>query len=106
MVLPKERRFSVDEAKFTTQRAVTFYIFMLVTAVIGVICWRGEVDDIKNIFNVLVPFFASVIGYWIASSKGSADKDQLSRRNLQVPPPEQGGKTTTVTTESQPMEKS
>lgn len=61
--------------KFKTQRNVTWFLFALVAAVIANICVRGGITDIKGIYDSLLPLFAGAVGYWIGTSKSSADKD-------------------------------
>lgn len=61
--------------KFNTQRKVTWYLFALVAAVICVICWKGDIAASKGIYDSLLPLFAGAVGYWIGTSKSSADKD-------------------------------
>jgi hypothetical protein len=94
----QERRkppFMLDQAKFSTQERVTFYVIALVCSVIAFLCFKGGVGDIKEIYNTLLPIFAGVIGFWIGSSKGAADnREQLNK--LLTPQP---GTTTTTTTE-------
>lgn len=68
-----ERRYDPEQAKFSTQLKVSFYIIFITAAVIAVICWRGDVADAKEIYNTLLPIFAGVVGYWIGASKAAAD---------------------------------
>lgn len=71
----KRREWQLEAAKFSTQEKVSGAIIFIMAAVIANLCWRGEVSDIKEIYNTLLPFFGIVIGFWIGSSKGSADKE-------------------------------
>lgn len=76
----KRREWQLEAAKFSTQEKVSGSIIFIMAAVIANLCWRGEVTDIKEVYNTLLPFFGIVIGFWIGSSKGSADKEaQLSQ---------------------------
>lgn len=61
--------------KFTTQRYVTWFLFALVGTVIANIMARGGISDVKSVYDSLMPLFAGAVGYWIGTSKSSADKD-------------------------------
>lgn len=81
-----ERRYDPIAAKEGTQRRISFYVIFIVASVIAVMCWKGNLEDIKNVYNTLLPFFGLVLGFWIGSSKTAADnREQL---NKLIPPPE------------------
>ena len=63
--------------RFKTQRTVTWFLFSVVAAVIANICYRGSITDIKGIYDSLLPLFAGAVGYWIGTSKSSADKNPI-----------------------------
>ena len=100
----EERRFNADAARFRSQYVLTLLILAVFAGANGAIFWTGDSGMMTAIVQADIALTLLAAGYWFGSSKGSADKDHLAERNLQVPPPEQGGKTTTVTTETQPTE--
>lgn len=105
-----DRRYDPIAAKEATQRRISFYVIFLVASVIAVICWKGTLDDIKNLYNTLLPFFGLVLGFWIGSSKGAADnREQLNKMMPLMPNPpitteevKVDAQTATVTTKETP----
>lgn len=80
MIFTPDRRYDPIASKESTQRRVSFFVIFIVAAVIAVICWKGTMEDIKNLYNTLLPFFGLVLGFWIGSSKGAADnREQLNK---------------------------
>jgi Na+/alanine symporter len=75
----RERRWNPMAAKFATQRKVTWMIFALMAVVIVTIIATGDVDDIKEIYNTMLPFFAMAIGYWLGSSQKGDQKDDAPK---------------------------
>ena len=100
----EEKRFNADAARFRSQYILTLLILAVFAGVNGAVFWSSDSGMMTAIVQSDIALTLLAAGYWFGSSKGSADKDQINQRNLQVPPPAQGDKTTTVTTETQPKE--
>ena len=101
----EERRFDSDAARFRSQYVLTLLILAVFAGVNWAVFMTGDKGMMTAMVQSDIALTLLAAGFWFGSSKGSADKDHLAERNLQVPPPEQGGKTTTVTTETPPMER-
>ena len=101
----EEKRFNADAARFRSQYILTLLILAVFAGVNAAVFLTGDNGMKTAIVQADIALTLLAAGYWFGSSKTAADNDHMAQRNLQVPPPEQGGKTTTVTTESQPMEK-
>lgn len=83
----RDRRYNQIAAKESTQRHISFYVISIICAVIAVLCLKGSIEDIKNVYNTLLPFLGLVLGFWLGSSKGAADNREQLNRLIQPPPP-------------------
>ena len=100
----EEKRFNADAARFRSQYILTLLILAVFAGVNAAVFLTGDNGMKTAIVQADIALTLLAAGYWFGSSKTAADKDQINQRNLQVPPPQEGDKTVTVTTESQPKE--
>lgn len=85
-----ERRrlpFVMEKEKFTTQRAVTYFIlFMLGTASVFVFLY-GDKAERSAVLTTILNLAVGTFGFWIGTSKGSADKDAALSRIAEASAP-------------------
>jgi hypothetical protein len=88
-----ERRapFVADEAKFSTQRLVTYVILIIFSAVTANILLGQDQAERSTIIQTVINFAMLSIGFWLGTSKSSADKEVTASRILEsavpkVPP--------------------
>ena len=93
-----ERRsipFAADEAKFSTQRLVTYVILIIFTAVVANVLIGQDQAERSTIIQTVINFAMLSIGFWLGTSKSSADKEVTAARILEsavpkVPTPPKG----------------
>lgn len=79
----KERRspFIAEEQKFSTQRVVTYVLLIIFSAVTAYVFYGDDQAERSTILQTVINFTMLAIGFWLGSSKGSADKEaELSQR--------------------------
>lgn len=88
----KERRqpFVVDEAKFSTQRLVTYALLLIFTAVVTNVLIGNDQAERSTIIQTVINFMTFVVGFWIGTSKSAADKDASATRILEASAPAPG----------------
>lgn len=75
-----ERRSSPDDAKLATQRVVTYILLIIFTAVAAAVFVGQDQAERSTIMQTVINFTMIAVGFWLGSSKTSADKDaSLSR---------------------------
>ena len=99
-----ERRkvpFSLDEEKFSTQKVVTYMIFLAFYAVIiNVLFMTQDQSERSMILQTVINLTFLAAGFWIGTSKGAADaRDQMAK--MLQPQPE-SKVTTTIETPAEP----
>lgn len=86
-----ERRapLTVDEAKFSTQRLVTYALLLIFTAVVANVLLVSDQAERSTIIQTVINFMTFVVGFWIGTSKSAADRDASATRILEanVPAP-------------------
>ena len=89
-MLPIERRMSdiVDEARFSTQRFVTYIILIIFATVVANVLLGLDQAERSTIIQTVINFTMLALGFWLGTSKGSADKEATASRILEasVPP--------------------
>lgn len=72
-----ERRapFVIDEAKFSTQRVVTYAILCIFAGVVFAVFWQNDPAERSDIKQAVINFTMLAFGFWLGSSKGAIDKD-------------------------------
>ena len=93
-----ERRsipFAADEAKFSTQRLVTYVILIIFASVVANVLIGQDQAERSTIIQTVINFAMLSIGFWLGTSKSSADKEVTAARILEsavpkVPPTPKG----------------
>ena len=83
-----ERRqpFVVDEAKFSTQRVVT-YVLLLLFCSVTVAVFRGDDQAERSMMlQTVVNFTLIAVSFWLGMSKGAADQAASSARIAEAGP--------------------
>src|SRR5687767_1493117 len=85
----EERRapFVADEAKFSTQRLVTYALLLIFTAVVANVLLVAVQAERSTIIQTVINFMTFVVGFWIGTSKSAADKDASATRILEAATP-------------------
>jgi len=80
-----ERRapFVVDEAKFSTQRVVTYVILTIFAAVTANVLLGQDQAERSTIIQTVINFAMLALGFWLGTSKSSADKEVTAARILE-----------------------
>jgi sulfite exporter TauE/SafE len=85
----KERRspFVAEEQKFSTQRVVTYVLLIIFAAVTAYVFYGDDQAERSTVLQTVINFTMLAIGFWLGSSKGSADKEaQLNQiRKAETP---------------------
>ena len=85
-----ERRsipFAAGEAKFSTQRLVTYVILIIFTAVVANVLIGQDQAERSTIIQTVINFAMLSIGFWLGTSKSSADKEVTAARILESAAP-------------------
>lgn len=81
-----ERRtpFAADEQKFSTQRLVTYVVLLVFAAVTSNVLIGNDQAERSTIIQTVINFTMMALGFWLGTSKGSADKDATASRILEA----------------------
>jgi len=80
MTPPIFDRRSPDDEKLATQRFVTYLLLIIFTAVTAAVFVGQDHAERSTIMQTVINFTMIAVGFWLGSSKTSADKDaSLSR---------------------------
>ena len=73
----KERRkpFVIDEAKFATQKLVTYILLLLFSAVTANVLLGEDQAERSTILQTIINLTILGVGYWLGSSKGATDSN-------------------------------
>lgn len=84
-----ERRapFVVDEAKFSTQRLVTYIILLIFAAVTSSVLLGNDQAERSTIIQTVINFTMLALGFWLGTSKSSADKEITAAKILEAAAP-------------------
>jgi len=96
-----ERRsipFAADEAKFSTQRFVTYVILIIFATAVSNVLLGTDQAERSTIIQTVINFTTFAVGFWLGTSKSEADKAaSMSRiaeasapKSPQPPPPPKG----------------
>ena len=85
----KERRqsFVADAEKFSTQRNVTYFLLLLFAAVSAAVFYANDQAERSMILQTIINFTMLAIGFWLGTSKGSADKEASMSRIAEATSP-------------------
>lgn len=81
-----ERRaaFQVDEAKFATQRLVTYVLLLIFASVVAAVFLGQDQAERSMLIQTVINFTMLALGFWLGTSKSSADKDVTAARIAQA----------------------
>ena len=85
-----ERRHDFDstEAKFKTQKIITYVLLLLFAAVTTNVLIVNDQSERSMVLQTVINLTLLATGYWIGSSKGAADsRDTLGTIAKKEPPP-------------------
>jgi uncharacterized membrane protein YfcA len=73
----KERRlpFIAEEQKFSTQKQITFFVMAIMSLVTAWVLFYGSIEQRSAVIQMWIGLTLLAAGYWMATSKGSADKE-------------------------------
>lgn len=76
----EERRFSPEEAKFSTQKRVTYILLLIFAAVVVNVLLTNDQSERSMVLQTVINLTLLAVGYWLGSSKSAADnRDALAR---------------------------
>ena len=79
--------FAADEAKFSTQRLVTYVILIIFASVVANVLVGQDQAERSTIIQTVINFAMLSIGFWLGTSKSSADKEVTAARILEASVP-------------------
>lgn len=79
-MIERRQPFIIDEAKFSTQRIVTYAILFIFAGVTIAVFWQDDPAERSDLKQAVINFTMLAIGFWLGSSKGAADKDAAVTR--------------------------
>lgn len=86
---PPERRapFVIDEAKFSTQRIVTYLVLLIFATVTVNILLGQDQAERSTIIQTVINLTLLAVGYWLGSSKQAIDSAASASRIAEAQPP-------------------
>lgn len=87
MTVERRAPFVVDEAKFSTQRVVTYIILLIFTAVVVNVLLGTDKSERSTILQTVINLTFLAVGFWLGTSKSSADKEATASRILEAAVP-------------------
>lgn len=79
-VIERRAPFIIDEAKFSTQRVVTYYLLLIFTAAGVAVVMADDQSERSTMLQTIINFTMLAVGFWLGSSKGAVDKDASMSR--------------------------
>ena len=71
----RQKPFDGAEAKFSTQRLVTYVLLLIFTAVVANVLLINDQAERSTIIQTVINFMTFVVGYWIGASKAATDSN-------------------------------
>jgi len=77
-----ERRapFALDEAKFGTQKIVTYVLLLIFAAVVTSVFLGSDQAERSTVLQTVINLVVMAVGYWIGSSKGGQESALAASR--------------------------
>lgn len=72
----EERRATIDEAKFATQKAVTYALLLIFAAVSGWVLYQNDQSERSMVLQTVINLTLLAVGYWLGASKAAADSNE------------------------------
>ncbi len=75
--MPEERRqpFVIDEAKFATQKVVTYILLLIFAAVVANVMAGGDQSERSTMMQTVINLTILGVGYWLGASKSATDSN-------------------------------
>ena len=70
-----DRRTPLDEAKFFTQKVVTYALLAIFAGVTGTVLYQSDQSERSMILQTVINMTLLAVGYWLGSSKGATDSN-------------------------------
>jgi len=83
MAQPERRASRIDEAKFSTQRVVTYIVLLIFTAVTGNVLLGVDQAERSTIIQTVINFTMLALGFWLGASKQAQDNAQSASRTAE-----------------------
>jgi hypothetical protein len=97
MIERRKQPFQMDEAKFSTQKIVTFALLLIFATVVeSIFLYSTDPSERSTVLQTVINFTMLAVGFWLGSSKGAVDNREQLNKMLDPKP----GTTTVTTTES------
>lgn len=76
-MIRNERRkpFIAEEQKFSTQRVVTYVLLTIFAVIAAHVFYGDDQAERSTVLQTVINLTILAIGFWLGSSKGSADKE-------------------------------
>jgi hypothetical protein len=72
----EERRVNtIDEAKFATQKTVTYALLLIFAAVAGWVLYQNDQSERSMVLQTVINLTLLAVGYWLGASKAAADSN-------------------------------
>lgn len=76
----EDRRFAADEAKFATQKVVTYTLLCVFTGVVATVLYQNDPSERSMILQTIINLTLLAVGYWLgASDSGKKQQESMSR---------------------------
>lgn len=82
-----QRAPPADEAKFATQRLVTYIVLLIFAAVVANVLIGVDQAERSTLIQTVINLTFLAVGFWLGTSKGSADKEITASKILEAANP-------------------
>jgi len=87
----ERRKWDGTEAKFATQKVITYILLMIFSAVTANVLVMNDQSERSMILQTVINLTLLGVGYWLGSSKGAADSrntlNDIMKPPKSAPPP-------------------
>jgi hypothetical protein len=90
MVEQRQTPFVIEEAKFSTQRVVTYVLLAIFAGVTAAVFFQNDQSERSTVLQTIINLTFLASGYWLGASKGAADMTaKMMPRRADPPVPEE-----------------
>lgn len=86
-MIERRQPFVIDQAKFATQKVVTYFLLTLFAAAAVSVAIVNDQAERSTMLQTIINFTMLAVGFWLGSSKGAADKDAAISRIAEASAP-------------------
>ena len=79
-MIERRQPFIPDQAKFSTQREVTYVLLVIFAAVVFAVLYQNDQSERSMILQTVINLTLLAVGYWLGASKAAADQGQAMSR--------------------------